>query len=92
MVYGVAAIMEKPRTFFVLNGPAGNGMPAFQSNGKVVGLLTIRQIDPGRMSMFGMMGGTAAPEYMAPCAAGENEVALAPRPRPNLPEPVPGAG
>jgi S1-C subfamily serine protease len=58
MVYGVAAIMEKPRTFFVLNGPAGTGMPAFQSNGKVVGLLTIRQIDPGRMSMFGMMGGT----------------------------------
>jgi prolyl-tRNA synthetase len=26
----------------------------------------------------GMMGGTAAHEYMAPCAAGENEVALAP--------------
>ena len=27
------------------------------ANGKLVGLLTIRQIDPGRMSMFGMMGG-----------------------------------
>jgi prolyl-tRNA synthetase len=26
----------------------------------------------------GMMGGTAAHEYMAPCAAGENEIALAP--------------
>ena len=25
-----------------------------------------------------MMGGTAAHEYMAPCAAGEDEVALAP--------------
>ena len=25
-----------------------------------------------------MMGGTGAHEYMAPCAAGENEVALAP--------------
>ena len=58
MVYGVAAIMEKPRTFFVLNGPAVTGTPAFQANGKIVGLLTIRQIDPGRMSMFGMMGGT----------------------------------
>lgn len=57
ILYGVAAIMEKPRTFFVLNGPVGTGMPAFQSNGKIVGLLTIRQIDPGRMSMFGMMGG-----------------------------------
>jgi S1-C subfamily serine protease len=57
-LYGVAAIMEKPRTFFVLNGQAGTGMPAFQANGKIVGLMTIRQIDPGRMSMFGMMGGT----------------------------------
>lgn len=56
-LYSVAAIMEKPRTFFVLNGPAGTGMPAFQASGKIVGLLTIRQIDPGRMSMFGMMGG-----------------------------------
>src|SRR3954453_18278593 len=27
----------------------------------------------------GMMGGSGAHEYMAPCAAGENEVALAPR-------------
>ena len=58
MIYSVAATMERPRTFFVLNGPAGTGMPAFRSNGKVAGLLTIRQIDPGRMSMFGMMGGT----------------------------------
>jgi prolyl-tRNA synthetase len=29
-------------------------------------------------SDVGMMGGTAAHEYMAPCAAGENDVALAP--------------
>jgi len=29
-------------------------------------------------SDVGMMGGTGADEYMAPCAAGENEVALAP--------------
>lgn len=57
VLYSVSAIMEKPRTFFVLNGPAGTGTPAFQANGKLVGLLTIRQIDPGRMSMFGMMGG-----------------------------------
>lgn len=56
-VYGVVSIMERPRTFFVLNGQAGTGMPAFRASGKVAGLLTIRQIDPGRMSMFGMMGG-----------------------------------
>src|SRR5690606_25462448 len=29
-------------------------------------------------SDVGMMGGSGAHEYMAPCAAGENEVALAP--------------
>src|SRR5665213_1194870 len=29
-------------------------------------------------SDVGLMGGTGAHEYMAPCAAGENEVALAP--------------
>ena len=58
ILYSVAAIMQRPRTFFVLNGPMGTGTPAFQANGKVVGLLTIRQVDPGRMSMFGMMGGT----------------------------------
>ena len=57
VVLSVAAMMEKPRTFLVLSAPAPTGTPAFQSNGKVVGLLTIRQIDPGRMSMFGMMGG-----------------------------------
>jgi prolyl-tRNA synthetase len=52
----------------------------------------------------GMMGGTAAHEYMAPCAAGENEVALSdagyaanvevasaqPQPVEGLPEPLPG--
>jgi S1-C subfamily serine protease len=57
-LYDVGAIMEKPRTFYVLQGQAVTGTPAFQSNGKVVGLLTIRQVDPGRMSMFGMMNGT----------------------------------
>ena len=54
----LSAPMEKPRTFYVLQDQAVTGTPAFQSNGKVVGLLTIRQIDPGRMSMFGMMNGT----------------------------------
>lgn len=57
-LYDVGAIMVKPRTFYVLQGQPVTGTPAFQSNGKVVGLLTIRQVDPGRMSMFGMMNGT----------------------------------
>ena len=58
VLYSVGAVIERPRTLFVLNGQAGTGTPAFLSTGKLVGLLTIRQVDPGRMSMFGMMGGT----------------------------------
>ena len=37
----------------------------------------------------GMMGGTGAHEYMAPCPAGENEVALAPGTRPTWRSPAP---
>ncbi|MEO6213489.1 MAG: trypsin-like peptidase domain-containing protein, partial [Vicinamibacterales bacterium] len=58
VLYSVGAIIEKPRTLFVLNGQASTGTPAFLASGKIVGLLTIRQIDPGRLSMFGMMGGS----------------------------------
>jgi hypothetical protein len=65
VLYSVGAVIEKPRTFFVLNGATGTGTPAFLSNGKLVGLLTLRQIDPGRMSMFGMMGGTEGAGVMA---------------------------
>jgi S1-C subfamily serine protease len=65
VLYSVGAIIEKPRTFFVLNGAAGTGMPAFLASGKLVGLLTIRQVDPGRMSMFGMMGGMEGAGMMA---------------------------
>lgn len=57
VLYSVSAIIERPRTLFVLNGMAGTGTPAFQANGRPVGVLTIRQVDPGRMSMFGL-GGT----------------------------------
>jgi S1-C subfamily serine protease len=58
VLFSVGAIIERPRTFFVLNGEASTGTPAFLPSGKLVGLLTVRQVDPGRMSMFGMMGGT----------------------------------
>src|SRR3712207_4186553 len=46
-------------------------------------------------SDVGMMGGSGAHEYMAPCAAGENDIALAPGYAANVevaraePEPVP---
>ncbi|HZO37418.1 MAG TPA: proline--tRNA ligase [Solirubrobacteraceae bacterium] len=49
-------------------------------------------------SDVGMMGGSGAHEYMAPCAAGENDVALAPGYAANVevasaePQPVPALG
>ena len=56
---GVSAIIERPRTFYVLEGQAGSmGVPAFLPSGKVVGVLTIRQIDAGRPGMASMMSGT----------------------------------
>jgi hypothetical protein len=56
----IGAIIDRPRTFFVLGGAAtaGMGTPAFLLNGKVVGLLTLRQVEAGRSSMFAMFGGT----------------------------------
>jgi S1-C subfamily serine protease len=57
----VSAIIERPRTFFVLGAQSGaTGTPAFSTAGKIVGLVTIRQVDVGRSSMFSMMGGTEA--------------------------------
>lgn len=57
-LFDVGAIIEKPRTFYVLGGTGGSmGSPAFLPNGKVVGLLTLRQVDAGRPSMMSMMGG-----------------------------------
>jgi S1-C subfamily serine protease len=58
-LYDVGAIIEKPRTFYVLAGASsGMGTPAFLTNGRVVGLLTMRQIEAGRASMASMMGGS----------------------------------
>ena len=54
----IGAIIERPRTFFVLSGAgAGMGTPAFLPSGKIVGVLTLRQIDAGRQSMFAGFGG-----------------------------------
>jgi S1-C subfamily serine protease len=56
----IGAIIERPRTFYVLAGtPPGMGTPAFTAAGKLVGLLTLRQIDPGRTSVFTMGSGDA---------------------------------
>jgi hypothetical protein len=55
----VGAIIEKPRTFYVIeNGMAGGmGTPAFTPSGKVVGVLTMRSVQSGRIGMMSMMGG-----------------------------------
>lgn len=55
----IGAIIEKPRTFYVIEtGGTGMGTPAFTAAGKVAGLLTIRSVQTGRQGMFSMMGGT----------------------------------
>ncbi|MFL6280805.1 MAG: hypothetical protein ACJ731_11885 [Vicinamibacterales bacterium] len=54
----VGGIVLKPRTFFVLAGEsAGIGTPAFLANGKIVGILTVRQISNDRPSAFAAMSG-----------------------------------
>jgi hypothetical protein len=59
----ISAIIERPRTFFVIETGAmgGMGTPAFTPAGKVVGLLTLRSVQTGRPSMFSM---TAGPENL----------------------------
>jgi S1-C subfamily serine protease len=56
----IGAIIEKPRTFYVIEtgGTGGMGTPAFTPAGKVVGLLTMRSVQAGKPGMFSMMGGT----------------------------------
>jgi S1-C subfamily serine protease len=56
-LHDISAIIERPRTFYVVNGASGMGTPAFLGNGKVVGLLTLRQIDAGRASMMAGFSG-----------------------------------
>ena len=54
----IGGIVSKPRTFFVLAGEsAGIGTPAFLLNGKIVGILTVRQITNDRSSAFAAMSG-----------------------------------
>lgn len=56
----IAAIIERPRTFFVTESGAMNalGVPAFLPNGKIVGLVTMRSVEGARPGMFSMFGGT----------------------------------
>ncbi len=61
LLQNVTAIIDKPRTFFVTEASGGGtpmGTPAFLPNGKVVGVLTLRSVDPGRAGMLSMMGST----------------------------------
>jgi hypothetical protein len=56
----IGAIIERPRTFYVIETGSANGVgtPAFTTGGKVVGLLTMRSVQSGRPGMFSMVGGT----------------------------------
>jgi S1-C subfamily serine protease len=60
-LYDVSAIFERPRTFYVLSTSASEmGTPAFTTDGRVVGLLTLRQIEPGRANMSSIISGSDA--------------------------------
>jgi S1-C subfamily serine protease len=56
----IGAIIERPRTFYVIEtgSTGGMGTPAFTTSGRVVGLLTMRSVQAGRTGMFSMAGGT----------------------------------
>ena len=55
----IGGIVLKPRTFYVLAGEsAGIGTPAFLPNGKIVGILTVRQVTNDRSSAFAAMSGS----------------------------------
>jgi S1-C subfamily serine protease len=54
----IGGIIVKPRTFYVLAGEAaGVGTPAFLPNGKVVGVLTLRQVPTEGSSSLAAMNG-----------------------------------
>ena len=54
----VGGIVTRPRTFFVLAGETGGvGTPAFLLNGKIVGILTLRQIANERPSALAALNG-----------------------------------
>jgi hypothetical protein len=59
-LHDIGALIEKPRTFYVLGGTGATstGVPAFRAGGKIIGLLTMRQVATGRSGMFAMFGGT----------------------------------
>jgi S1-C subfamily serine protease len=56
----IGAIIERPRTFYVIETGSASGMgtPAFTIGGKVVGLLTMRSVQAGKPGMFSMVGGS----------------------------------
>ena len=60
-LHDVSAIIERPRTFYVLaGGESGVGTPAFNTSGKIIGLLTLRQVDAGRANMSAIFGSSDA--------------------------------
>ena len=74
----IGGIVVKPRTFFVLAGEtAGIGTPAFLTNGKVVGILTVRQVANDRPSAFATMSGTEGLGLLAVILPAEDVLEIA---------------
>lgn len=92
----VLAVIAKPRNYYVVQGQCGMGCPAFNADGRPVGIVVLRtQASGGRdmdfMSMSGPMGGMLP--IVLPCeyianSAEQAKAAKAPAPTP-APAPAP---
>jgi S1-C subfamily serine protease len=58
----IQAVIERPRTMYVVDSGSGFGggigTPVFMLNGKLAGLLVLRSMSGSRPGMFSMMGGS----------------------------------
>lgn len=58
----VQAVVDKPRTLYIVAAPSVNGgglgSPVFDTGGRFLGLIVMRSQSAGRMSMFAMMQGS----------------------------------
>ena len=53
----ITAVIEKPRTFYVINTNASSyGGPAFTLDGKLAGILVLRKLPKGATTMMSMSG------------------------------------
>jgi S1-C subfamily serine protease len=77
----VQAVVEKPRTLYIVAAPSvtggGLGSAVFDANGKFLGIMVIRSVSTGRMGMMSMMSGSEGAGLMPVVLPVEEIVELA---------------